>query len=259
MSYQLNYSKSGTGENLILLHGLLGSGRNLDSLSRGLRHKHTVYSLDLRNHGQSFHDEVMDYLLMAEDVQHFCHEQNINAPVVIGHSMGGKVAMVNALLDPGKTAALIVLDIAPVNYKLELNHILDILVRLDLSQIDSRAEADKLLANEFKSSQFRQFIIQNMVRDNDGFRWRLNLQAISNNLGHITGFPDLSGKKYPGPCLFLGGENSDFIQADHTSVIRDYFPASEVRKIADAGHWLHAEKTDQVLEEIRGFLQKNPE
>ncbi len=255
MPVRLNFEKTGSGKPMILLHGLFGSGRNLKALSRFFSGSHTVYTLDLRNHGKSSHHDIMDYFAMADDVHEFIKEHNIVSPILAGHSMGGKVAMVNALINPHVPSALVVLDIAPVTYTFEYQHILDSLVSLDTASIKSRREADEFLSEYYENPQFRQFLLQNLVRDKEGYAWRLNLASISANIHHITGFPEFIEHRFQGPSLFLGGGNSDYLKDDYRPVIDGLFPNNMVRRLENAGHWLHAEQTESVNAIIGEFLQ----
>jgi esterase len=256
MAVKLAFEQSGSGDAVILLHGLFGSRRNLNSIARHLSSDHAVCTPDLRNHGNSPHHDTMDYRSMAADIYALMDDCNLNRAVLIGHSMGGKIAMVNALLNPEMVTALVVLDIAPARYNFEHTHILDSLASLDPDTISSRQEADRLLGKEYANPMFRQFLLQNMVRRDGRYAWRLNLQAIRTNIDHITGFPDDFEGGYSGPTLFLGGEHSSYIKEQHRDEINRLFPDNEIRKIRDAGHWLHAEQGKAVNREISGFLEK---
>lgn len=257
MPVRLTFEKNGCGDALILLHGLFGSGRNLDSISRYFSGSYMVYSPDLRNHGKSPHHEIMDYFSMADDINVFIEENTIKTPILVGHSMGGKVAMVNALQYPQMISALIVLDIAPVKYTFEYNNILEALTNLDLGTITSRREADVLLGEHYNNARFRQFLLQNLIRKDGRYSWRMNLGSIRKNINHITGFPGSFVTPFNGPCLFLGGENSEYISSEHQVEIDQLFPLNTVRMVAGAGHWLHAEQTERVNKEIQAFLEVN--
>ncbi|MDX1519939.1 MAG: alpha/beta fold hydrolase [Gammaproteobacteria bacterium] len=257
MPVKLKYDHKGTGDALVLLHGLFGSGRNLDALARKFCSNRTVISPDLRNHGNSPHHDVMDYLTMADDIKELMVANSVKNPVLVGHSMGGKVAMVNALLYPEEVTAVVILDIAPAEYTFEHQPVLETLANLDLESIQSRRDADELLGEEYRNPMFRQFLLQNLVRINGHFQWRLNLDAISNNIHHITGFPELPGRSYDGPALFLGGDNSAYISNEHHADIHRLFPSARIKIIPDAGHWLHVDQTATVIAEIEFFLRND--
>lgn len=257
MTLKLTYEQSGSGTALILLHGLFGSGRNLKSISRHLASGYSVYMPDLRNHGDSPHHEVMDYVTMADDIDRLITDDNMEQAILVGHSMGGKVAMVNALQNPDTVTALVVLDIAPASYSFEYTHIIDALLDLDLDSLSSRKDADRILGEHYQNPVFRQFLLQNLVRQDGRFTWRLNLEAVRRNLDSIRTFPEMHDRVYTGPALFLGGENSDYISTEHEAGIKRLFPNCDIRMVPDAGHWLHAEQGETVNREIADFLERS--
>jgi len=254
---------------LVIVHGLYGSGDNWVSIARDLADRFEVYVVDQRNHGHSPHSPVHDYPVMREDLREFMDSQDIRKAVLIGHSMGGKTVMSFAEAWPERVQALVSVDIAPKSYR-ELalasrkaanhSHMIEAMMQLDLSKIQSREEADRVLATSIGSERIRSFLLKNLRRERGGaFRWRINLEAISNNLeaifegmdreaiaarGGITGFP----------ALFISGGASDYIGINDHSLIRDIFPTAEVLTIPGTGHWIHAEKPALLVKTLRYFL-----
>ena len=255
MPAKLHYNTTGKGEPILILHGLFGSLRNWHSIAKILAEEYQVITPDLRNHGQSEHADSMTYTEMAEDVLYLIKELSFENISLIGHSMGGKVAMVNALLHPSLIEKLIVLDIAPVSYVHRYGKLFQAMQDLPLDQVKNRIEAGTILNNQLNDTFLSQFLLQNLNRDENGFQWRLNLPAILNNIEFISGFPDIGTDiKYDKPALFLGGKNSHFIQADYHRTIRGYFPRVEIELIENAGHMLHIEQPEVVVDRIRRFI-----
>ena len=232
---------------IIILHGLFGSNRNWHPIARSLSDKHTVYSLDLRNHGKSPHSAAMDYHHMAEDVLAFIkNEVNHNQirPVnIIAHSMGGKAAMWLALSHPEVIAKLVVVDIAPVTYEHDFSEVLNAFESVPLELIQSRQDAEKYLAQTIGQGSLRQFLLQNLQFKDGKYTWRLNLTAIIHSITDITGFPDTKDiKPFPGRVLFIGGGQSDYLNKANQALTRALFPKASFSMIKPGGHWLHAEQ-----------------
>ncbi|MBE03198.1 alpha/beta fold hydrolase [Marinobacter lutaoensis] len=264
MSVMLNHRITGEGKPLILLHGLFGSLENLGGIARRLQDEWQIHALDERNHGASPHTDTMDYPAMAGDVLAYMDQQGLARAALLGHSMGGKVAMQVALMAPERVERLIVADIAPVTYQPRHDAILEGLKALDLSQVHSRQDADRLLAEFVDSVATRQFLLKNLERmprdeQTEGgptFRWRLNLPVIDACYGNLAKAPEGDGP-YDGPVLFLKGADSAYIQDKHRDTILRLFPAAEVRVIQGTGHWLHAEKADTFAALCRRFLRSD--
>jgi len=255
MPVKLNYQIYGQGKPIIILHGLFGSSRNWTSIAKKLSENFQIINVDLRNHGGSDHADTMTYHEMAEDIYQLLNECNLEQASLIGHSMGGKVAMAFALNHQIVIKNLVVLDIAPVSYRREYIHLIEALLRLPVNEINNRKQADEALQSDIPETPLRQFLLQNLMQDGDGFRWRINLGVIKTSIEDIAGFPEAeSGTIYKGPVLFLRGENSDYISSEYFSVIEKYFPNSNIHTIKDAGHWLHAEQPQAVLDKITSFL-----
>jgi esterase len=217
-----------------------------------------VYVLDLRNYGQSSHADSMTYAEMAADVAKFLQQQGLDKVLVLGHSMGGKVAMQLALDQPESVRALVVADIAPVSYEGEHDRIFDGLCAIDLEVIQSRADADTILADYVDDELVRQFLLSNLVRDSGAggqFQWRINLPVLRECYDALRAAPQSEGS-YPGPVLFLRGDRSNYVQADHREIILRLFPRAELKTLMQAGHWLHAEKPDSFNRLVSEFLAR---
>jgi len=247
----------GAGPPLAILHGLFGSGRNWTSIAQGLAPQHRVIALDLRNHGASPWAETMGYGEMAEDVRASLRARGYEHYALLGHSMGGKVAMMAALQHPEIVERLIVADIAPVSYPMRHLCEVEAMRRLDLTGIQRRSQADVALAAAIPDAAERAFLLQNLIFNNGGARWRLNLEAIEQGMPALVEFPATpAGRTYDGPALFLAGGRSDYVQPAYEPAIRRFFPKHEIARIEKAGHWLHAEQPAEFLAIIERFLSR---
>ncbi len=257
MGIALAWTEYGTaGPPLIILHGLFGSARNWRSMAQRLSQTYRVYALDLRNHGDSPWAEVMDYAALAQDVANFIHSQGLQQAAVLGHSMGGKAAMVLALYHAELVRSLAVLDIAPVAYSHSHSEIIQAMQALDLAVLKRRGEADAALQTAIPETGIRQFLLQNLLQRDGRFSWRLNLAALAVNMETLIGFPDMEGNVYNHSALFLHGGLSDYVQPKYHSITKRLFPKAEINTIDNAGHWLHADQPQQVLEQTQVFLKK---
>lgn len=245
----------GEGPPLAILHGLFGSGRNWATIAQRMAARHRVVALDLRNHGASPWADGMDYAEMAEDVRQTLHALGHRRFALLGHSMGGKVAMMAALLHGGEVERLVVADIAPFGYQpRHLAHV-RAMRALGLAGIRRRGDADARLAPDVPDPAERAFLLQNLIFDGGAVRWRLNLAAIEREMPLLVGFPPVSaGAAYRGPALFIGGGRSDYLRPEHEPAIRPLFPNARIARIAEAGHWLHAERPQEFLQLVEPFL-----
>ncbi|WP_435103106.1 alpha/beta fold hydrolase [Arhodomonas sp. AD133] len=250
----LNYDASGDGPALLLLHGLYGSGNNWRRYARRWSEHYRVLLPDLRNHGRSPHSERMDYPAMAADLLRVLEREGLERATVLGHSMGGKVAMALALTAPQHVAGLIVADMAPVTYE-NRGHdaILAAMQAVDLDAVTSRADADAALAEAVDSPMVRQFLLTNLERGTEGWRWRLPLETLRQALPTIQGWPALDGR-WEAPALFVHGERSDYVDAAGREAIASHFPEARVESIASAGHWLHVETPDAFTAAVERYL-----
>jgi esterase len=256
MSLELAYMAHGeSGPPVLILHGLLGSARNWSTFAKQLAAMRRVFALDLRNHGASPWADRMSYDQMAADVRAFMAREAMPTAAVIGHSMGGKVAMRLALAHGQLVERLVVVDVAPVAYRRSFNAYLEAMRGLDLSRISRRAEADALLAEQIDDPGVRGFLLQNLVSAEAGLAWRVPLQALADNMPELVGFPEpREGERYDGPTLFVTGGRSDYVRPEHHAKIRHLFPNAQFVRIPEAGHWVHAEAPETFLEVVGGFL-----
>lgn len=247
--------ESGSGPALAILHGLFGSGRNWAGIARRLAARHRVIALDLRNHGSSPWGETMDYPELADDVHATLQALGCRRAALLGHSMGGKVAMVEALLHGEAVERLVVVDIAPVPYAPRHQGYVRAMRNLDRRGIGRRSEADARLAGAIPDPAERAFLVQNLVFQQGEARWRLNLAAIEQAMPQLVGFPAMPpGARYEGAALFVAGGRSDYLRPEHEPAIRRLFPSARIVRIADAGHWLHAERPQAFLDAVEPFL-----
>jgi esterase len=237
---------------LLIAHGLFGSARNWGAIARRLADDRRVTLVDMRNHGDSFWSERHDYQSLAADLAAVVGADHRQMDL-LGHSMGGKAAMMLALLHPELVNRLIVADIAPVAYDHSLNHLITAMRGLDLTGLSSRLDANRLLASSVAEDGTRAFLLQSLDLKSVPPRWRLNLDVLEAEMARITGWPDTQGR-FDGPSLFLTGALSDYVLAEHRATIKALFPAAIMAKIPGAGHWLHAEKPREFEAAIRAFL-----
>lgn len=237
---------------LLIAHGLFGSARNWGAIARRLADDRRVTLVDMRNHGDSFWSEIHDYPSLAADLAAVIGADHRQMDL-LGHSMGGKAAMVLALLHPELVNRLIVADIAPVAYDHSLNHLITAMRGLDLMGLTSRLDANRLLASSIPEDGTRAFLLQSLDLKSVPPRWRLNLDVLDAEMARITGWPDTQGR-FKGPSLFLTGTLSDYVLPEHRATIKALFPAAIMAKIPGAGHWLHAEKPREFEAALRAFL-----
>jgi pimeloyl-ACP methyl ester carboxylesterase len=260
------------GPRVVFVHGLFGQGKNWTTIAKGLADRHRVTLLDLPNHGHSPWTDTVDYLdmagLVAAEIERF------GEPVtLVGHSMGGKVAMQVALRRPELVRGLVVVDIAPVEYPLSGGRTDDpdeegspfgayiaAMKAMDLTALRRRDEADAALKAAVPSSMVRSFLLQSLVREGMGadgtWRWRLNLDLLERDLERLRGFPEPpAGAHYSGPVLWIAGANSHYVLPEDRPVMNALFPAVRLVRIKNAGHWVHSEQPDVFLETLRRFLE----
>jgi esterase len=266
---QLSYKKIGEGPALVILHGLYGSSDNWMTIGRAFSKNYTVFIPDLRNHGKSPHIKDHTYKLLVDDLLEFFCFHKISNAIIIGHSMGGKLAMLFSLTNPEFVKSLIIVDIAPKRYTLlqdlsrqiiqHLN-IINAYLSVDLTGKETRDEVEVEFSNYIKDTKERQFLLKNLVRDGKGFRWAINVKAISNALPEIMDGPDFektqsNSNTVTFPTLFVKGEKSDYLQEIDLGPIKKLFPHSDMVTIPGAGHWVHAEQPVQFIDAINNFLK----
>ncbi|TVP73881.1 MAG: alpha/beta fold hydrolase [Rhodobacteraceae bacterium] len=234
---------------LLIVHGLFGSARNWGAIAKRLSDSREVLSVDLRNHGESPWSATHTYADLACDLADLIRAEGGDFDV-LGHSMGGKAAMVLALSAPDLVKRLLVADIAPVGYTHSQTPLIDAMLSLDLRAIATRGQADSALASRVDDPSVRAFLLQSLDLRADPPRWRLNLHVLAQEMAQITGWPKPAGS-YTGPTLFLSGARSDYMLPEHRPVIKALFPNARFSKIPKAGHWLHAEAPRAFEETLR--------
>ncbi|MBI4853754.1 MAG: alpha/beta fold hydrolase [Acidobacteria bacterium] len=253
---QLNYLSYGSGEALIILHGLFGSLDNWHTLSKSFAEHYKVFSLDQRNHGRSPHSEEFNYSILVQDLLEFMEQQNIKVANILGHSMGGKVAMQFALSYPDRVAKLVIADIAPKSYPPTLIELFQTLSSIDLSRFSNRKEIDKDLAEGVKDFAVRQFILKNIYQNSEGkFSWKMNLPVIKKSYLEMSGSINLANT-FSKPTLFIRGEKSSYIEDSDVSLIKSFFPFAQIVTMAKVGHWVHAENPKEFFQIVMEFLSK---
>lgn len=251
---RLHFKAYGGGEPLVLLHGLFGSSDNWLGVLPKLAEKFHVFAVDLRNHGQSPHSAAMSYALMADDLVEFLAERHLPGITVIGHSLGGKVAMQFALSHPDKVQKLVVADMAPRVYEPVHEPILAALLDLDLKSFHTRQEIEEALEPVVPSLVVRRFLLKNLGRDaGGGLYWKMNVPGLAENYSRL-GEALTAAAPFEKPALFVRGGRSDYIQAEDEPLIRELFPKAEIQTIAQAAHWVHGDAPDEFVSRVLKFL-----
>ena len=258
---KLNYKHRGQGPPLVILHGLYGASDNWMSFAAKMSDTFSVFLPDLRNHGDSPHNNTFDYEVLANDVKEFIEQQRIVKPVILGHSLGGKTALFFALKYPLIAFSLIIADISPRGYSdtdnpyiLKHRQILTSLLEIDFNKVHSIRDAENQLMIKLNDKRLVGFLLKNIRKNPDGtYGLKLNASAIYQNIEKtMTGIPEDS--KIELPVMFIKGENSDYIQEKDIIFIQEHFSNSFIQRIPNAGHWLHAEQPEEFLKTVRDFL-----
>lgn len=249
----LNTIETGTGEPLVLLHGLFGAAQNWGGLAKRFGQRFRVLALDARNHGASAHAPSMDYATMAADVAETLTAHGVPKARVIGHSMGGKTAMMLALARPELVERLVVADIAPTQYKADSRAYVAAMQAMDLRPGMTRREAAAQLADAVAEETVRAFLVQNLAFDGNMPRWRVGLSDIAAGMSDIESFAPPEGARYTGPTLFIRGTRSAYVREKHMDRIAELFPFVQHASL-DTGHWVHAEDPNGFLALVDSFL-----
>jgi len=255
---KLFYREYGHGAtNLVILHGLLGSSRNWHTLATRLAERYRVVVPDLRNHGDSPHGEhSVDS--MRQDVLDLLVDLDLTPVWLLGHSMGGLVAMEFAFRHPERLVGLIVEDIAPVSRLNRLEWIFQALESLNLHAVTSRTDADRALQSAIPDTGVRQFLLQNLQRQPDGrFTWRCNLPELHRFVRETRAYRAPADARYSGPTLFVGGANSEVRLADQETRIAAHFPHYRLVMLPNARHWVHFDAPEAFLRTVTGFIEAN--
>jgi esterase len=258
--HDLHYTVIGDrGPRVLLMHGLFGQGKNWTSIAKALSDRARVIMVDLPNHGRSGWTESVTYPQMAVTVAEVLGKYDDEPLNVVGHSMGGKVAMAMALLEPRLVERLVVADIAPVRYE-RISSFADYVTGMravDLSRITTRAEADARLQPYVPDEVVRSFLLQNLRRDPEsatGWRWQMNLSLLGAELADLGDWPELHTAPFRGPVLWVAGGNSDYITPEYAPAMRALFPRTQLFTIKNAGHWVHSEQPEVFIAVLRRFL-----
>ena len=248
----LNYMTFGDEKSppVMIVHGLYGSGKNWGVIAKRLSDQFFVITVDLRNHGDSPWLDTHNYHVMADDLVEVINSLNIK-PNIIGHSMGGKAAMVLALKRPNLVRNLIIADIAPVKYEHDQSQFIEAMQEVDLSKVEKRSDATLALSKFVEDKSLQNFFTQSL--DIKAKRWKLNLKVLRSEMSEILSFPKIESE-FSGHSLFLKGENSDYIKPEHRKLIKSLFTKARFATFKEAGHWLHAEKPREFESAARLFF-----
>ncbi len=242
------------GPDLIIIHGLFGMSDNWNTLGKKFAKYCKVHLIDLRNHGRSPHSDDFNYDVMCDDVLEYIQDNNIVNPIILGHSLGGKVAMKFSFTYPDKIVKLIVADISPRRYNTDfVQSLLRTLYKLPLENFEKREEIDNLLSGNYEDKAMRLFLLKNLYRnENKQFAWRFNIEVLLEKVSNIqeAGFIDGVCKI---PTHFIRGENSKYITTEDELIINKHFSDFSITTIDGAGHWLHAEQPERFYNEVMGF------
>ncbi len=254
---ELFYREYGQGPVIIILHGLLGISDNWVSFARRISEEgYKVFIPDQRNHGQSPQNPAFNYYALSDDLAEFIDKHSISQPLLMGHSMGGKVVMRYTLENPDKVKKLVVVDTSLRSYNRSNYHrdLIDAMLSVNLETISSRQEVDKQLLAKVPDERLRQFLLKNLYwKDRDQLGWRLNLQAIGDNLDSMYDGVFYSGR-YEGPSLFIKGGKSDYITEQDYPAIKSSFPLSQIKTIPEGTHWVHADAPVVFYKLVKNFI-----
>jgi pimeloyl-ACP methyl ester carboxylesterase len=253
---KLHFREMGQGTPLLILHGLFGSSDNWLTIAKQLAASYHVFIIDQRNHGQSPHSNIWNYTVMAQDIEEFCIQHQLNEIYIVGHSMGGKTVMKLAELFPKRIKKMMVIDIAPRYYPVHHHQILNALKSIDFNIVNTRKQAEEVLHNAIEDFGTRQFLLKNIYWiDENKLAWRFNLEVIANHI-EIVGETTPADEKVICniPVCFVKGEKSDYIKKEDEQLIASQFSNSEILTIANAGHWVHAENPTALLNLINYFF-----
>lgn len=251
---ELHFKRTGNGPALILLHGLLGSLDNLAPFAERASAHFTAYSVDQRNHGLSPHADEMSYESMAQDLAGLLDRHDLPTASVLGHSMGGKTAMQFALAHPERVTKLVVADTSPREHPPSQARVLEAMLALDPASLVTRTEAERELTKAIPDATTRRFLLKNLANDGaGGLRWKCNLRSLHEN------YPQLraalrTARPHSKPALFIAGGNSDYLGEADMPLIKELFPRAELKTIARAGHWVHADAPVEFAEIVLEFL-----
>lgn len=240
------------GSPVVLCHGLFGQGRNWTQIGKALSQDHRVTLVDMPNHGRSGWTDRIDLVAMADAIATSLDEPT----ALVGHSMGGKVAMLAALRHPEQVSRLCVVDVAPVAYREsdEFGRFIDAMLAIDLGALTSRSDADAALAEAVPDASVRAFLLQSLRREGETWAWMSNLEVLRRDLGAIRGWPDGVAGTYDGPVLWIAGGASRYVRDEHRDAMEALFPRVRRATVKGAGHWVHSQEPAIVTELLTRFL-----
>ena len=238
---------------LIILHGLFGSLDNWYSIAKELSLFFQVHIIDQRNHGKSFHDNNHNYDLMSNDLYNYLHYHEINDPIILGHSMGGKTAMVFAFHFPNSLKKLIILDIGPKNYINDYNVLISTLIEINNAHLKSRKKAQLILEDKKIDNQTIQFLLKNLFWKDEKLKFRFNIEAIENSIEELMSFNYLDFS-WDGLCFFIRGSESNYILDSDNTLIKKYFLNSKLITIDKANHWVHFDQKDEFIKTVNNII-----
>ena len=254
---ELAHKIYGSGEPLVVLHGLFGTLDNWQTVAKALAEHRQVVLVDLPNHGRSPHVERADYAAQAEALARFLGDQWMHEVDLLGHSMGGKVAMQYALTYPDRVRKLVVVDIAPRAYAPGHDELFAAMAALPLDESRSRGEIDELLAADVPDVGVRRFLLKNLARvPTGGYRWKLNLDVLRREYPSLLA--EVTGRPWPGEALFIRGGTSGYVRDEDWLQISRLFPAAKLETVEGAGHWVHAERPAELVAAVQRFLGATP-
>ncbi len=248
----LNYKVFGSGEPVIILHGLFGMLDNWQTFAKKLAEEYQVYIIDQRNHGKSPHTDAFSYKLMSSDLHGFISEHEIESPHIIGHSMGGKTVMQYAADYPDSARSITIVDMAPKTYRGSHEEIFEAVLSMDLASLEKRRDADQHLALSIGNIGVRQFLLKNLSRSSEGFKWKANFQSLYNHYEAILGNVEL-GHALGTPALFVYSDHSGYLVQDDIEMVSSIFTAGTFIEMK-AGHWIHAEKPMELMEFVKEHI-----
>jgi pimeloyl-ACP methyl ester carboxylesterase len=248
-----------SGSRVVFCHGLFGQGRNFTAIGKALADHHRVTLVDMPDHGQSPWSDHFDYLTAADQVAELVAADDPVA--LVGHSMGGKISMLVALLHPELVERLVVVDVSPVPYDhaTEFDRYITAMRAIDLDTLQRRSDAEDALREAVPDPTVRGFLLQSLRREGDHWRWYLNLEQLGRDLDDITGWPEaaLAGTApYDGPVLWVGGADSKYVRPDYAGAMDRWFPRNRRVTVKGAGHWVHSERPEVFIEVLRRFLDQ---
>ena len=256
LQMRLHYELQGEGRPLLILHGFLGSSDNWRAMRKRFASTYKVFCLDQRNHGNSPHSDIMDYTVMAEDLREFLAEQSLSNVCLLGHSMGGKVAMQFASESPEIVAKLVIVDISPKAYPPSHQPILQAMQNLELGGLKTYGQAEAALRAMIADSALSKFVVKNLTRDPTGaFQWRIGLDELGANYDELIKAPAILNR-FAKPTCFIRGALSRSIEDQDFAAIREYFPLAEFHTVPNAGHWVHIDAPEEFHRIVDEYLRR---